>query len=80
MTPRPARPDTELQDTRGLALHPGSLQTGWCGVCKAWTHITADLLLLTPTGLTTVGTWAWCEICDDPDSPLPARRIDRAAP
>ncbi|MCX4550594.1 MULTISPECIES: hypothetical protein [unclassified Streptomyces] len=74
MRPRPA-PQTEPDG--GLILHPGTLRSGWCAVCKAWTHITADLLLLSPGGLTTVGTWAWCEICDDPDSPLPPRRIDR---
>jgi hypothetical protein len=64
----------------GLVLHPGTLRTGWCRVCKAWTHITAELLLLTPAGVTPGGVWAWCEICDDPDNPLPARRIDRAGP
>ncbi|MFJ6014472.1 hypothetical protein [Streptomyces sp. NPDC092952] len=74
MTPRPSPPTAA---SPGLVLHPGALQSGWCTVCKAWTHITADLLLLSPDGLTVVGTWAWCEICDDPDSPLPPRRIDR---
>lgn len=62
----------------GVALHPGTLHTDWCPTCKAWTHITSDLLLLTADGVTTVGTWAGCEICEDPDVPLPTRRIDRA--
>ncbi|QKW06940.1 hypothetical protein HUT18_11580 [Streptomyces sp. NA04227] len=52
--------------------------TGWCADCKAWTQITTPLLLLSPGGVATVGIWTWCEICDDPDSPLPVRRINRA--
>ncbi|MFD4315000.1 hypothetical protein [Streptomyces sp. NPDC058548] len=72
MTPHPVQPAPA-----GLVLHPGSLRSGWCQVCKAWTHITADLVLIAPDGVTTAGTWAWCEICDDPDHPLPARRITR---
>lgn len=74
MTPRPV-PQTAAPGD--LVLYPGSLRSGWCTVCKAWTRITADLLLLSPAGLSTVGTLTWCEICDDPDSPLPPRRIDR---
>ncbi|MGW6391210.1 hypothetical protein ACWFR1_12075 [Streptomyces sp. NPDC055103] len=73
MTPRPTRHSAPT----GVALHPGSLRTGWCANCRAWTRISADLLLLTLGGVTTAGTWAWCEVHDDPDSPLPARRIDR---
>ncbi|RPK58200.1 hypothetical protein EES44_24345 [Streptomyces sp. ADI96-15] len=73
MTARPTR-QTASTD---VALHPGTLRSGWCPECKAWTLITADLLLLSPDGLSTVGTGSWCEICDDADSPLPARRIDR---
>lgn len=61
----------------GLALHHGTLRSGWCPACKAYTRITTDLLLLSPEGVAPVGTWTWCEICDDPDHPLPARRIDR---
>lgn len=75
MTPR--RPDHPPLHPAGLALHPGTLRTGWCTACKAWTHLTADLLLLAPDGVTPAGTWAWCEVCDDSDSPLPARRIGR---
>lgn len=79
MTGRPERRPA-LHQPAGLALHPGTLHTGWCTTCKAWTHITTDLLLLAPGGVSVLGRWAWCEICDDPDSPLPARRIDRAGP
>lgn len=63
-----------------LALHTGSVRTGWCAACKAWTHLSADLLLLTPDGVSTIGAGEWCEVHDDPDSPLPARRINRAGP
>lgn len=71
-TAAPARPVWTA-----LVLHAGTVETGWCAACKAWTQLTADLLLLTPEGVSTVGTRTWCEVCDDPDSPLPPRRIDR---
>jgi hypothetical protein len=63
----------------GLLLQPVSLATGWCTVCKAETVLTADLLLISLAGVTPVGPWIWCEICDD-DNPLPARRITRGRP
>ncbi|MEV6565874.1 hypothetical protein [Streptomyces kronopolitis] len=68
------------QPPAGLSLHAGTLRSGWCTKCKAWTYISTDLVLLTSSGVSTLGTWEWCEICDDPDDPLPARRIDRAGP
>ncbi|WP_284576801.1 hypothetical protein [Streptomyces sp. 2P-4] len=74
-TPRPA--PAARPHWAGLALHHGTLNTGWCPTCKAETLITTDLLLLAPEGVSAVGTWSWCEICDDPSSPLPPRRIDR---
>lgn len=80
MTSRPARQaraTVRKPAPYGLALHPGTPRTGWCTTCRAWTHISVDLLLFAPDGLSTVGTWAWCEVCEDPDSPLPVRRIDR---
>lgn len=61
--------------TVDVILHPGTLRSAWCPACKADTRITADLVLLAPEGLSTVGTLAWCEICEDPGSPLPPRRI-----
>lgn len=75
MTDKPAR--RSFAAPLAAILHPGTLTAAWCPVCKAWTHITAELLLLTPDGVTPCGTWASCEICDDPDSPLPPRRIGR---
>ncbi|MCX5326287.1 hypothetical protein [Streptomyces sp. NBC_00120] len=78
MTPPPRRPTAAVLPLRtDLSLHAGRVRSGWCSACKAWTHLTADLLLLAPEGVSTIGTWEWCEICDDPDEPLPARRIDR---
>ncbi|MFD3848173.1 hypothetical protein ACFWVB_20070 [Streptomyces microflavus] len=59
-----------------VVLHPGPLRTDWCHACKADTRITADLVLLTPGGLSTVGALSWCEVCEDPDCPLPQRRIN----
>ena len=74
--PQPVREPPAV--TGGLSLHPGVLRPGWCTACKAWTCVSTDLLLLSPAGVATAGTWSWCEICEDPDSPLPARRTDRA--
>jgi len=47
-------------------LAPGDVRADWCPACKAWTRAVGAVLLLTPDGVATVGTWAWCEICDDP--------------
>ncbi|WP_433856663.1 hypothetical protein [Streptomyces kronopolitis] len=81
MTPQPPRRSAAvLPLPTDLSLHAGRLRTAWCDVCKAWTHLTADLLLLAPEGVSTIGVWSWCEVCDDPDDPLPARRTDRAGP
>ncbi|MFF4391451.1 hypothetical protein ACFY0G_32380 [Streptomyces sp. NPDC001552] len=78
MTPRRGRPSAEIAPARpDVALHPGTTREAWCGDCRAWTSIAADLLLLTPQGVATAGTLTWCEVCEDPTSPLPARRIDR---
>ncbi|MFZ4266608.1 hypothetical protein [Streptomyces arboris] len=46
----------------------------WCTTCKAWSRLAGSVLLLTPEGVSTVGTWAWCEICDDP-ADQEARRV-----
>ncbi|NGO66797.1 hypothetical protein [Streptomyces boncukensis] len=61
-----------------MSLHAGHLQSGWCPACKAYTYVSCALLLLTEQGVATIGELGWCEICDDPDDPLPPRRIDRA--
>ncbi|MFZ3595047.1 hypothetical protein [Streptomyces sp. BH104] len=79
-TPQRRRPTGALLNRNDLSLNAGQVRSGWCTTCKAWTHLTADLLLLAPEGVSTIGTWEWCEICDDPDDPLPARRIDHAGP
>lgn len=49
-----------------LTVAPGKVRDEWCTACKAYTRITGELLLLTAAGVSTVGTWTWCEICDDP--------------
>jgi hypothetical protein len=41
----------------------------WCGVCKAYTGFTVDLVAIGAEGVTVVGTVTGCIICDDPDDP-----------
>ncbi|GAA2948284.1 hypothetical protein ACFPN0_15210 [Kitasatospora cinereorecta] len=72
MTPRQAR-----TVPTALVLHPGSLREEWCPDCRAFTQITADLLLMSPDGVSTAGAVSFCEVCEDPDSPLPPPRIPR---
>ncbi|KPI33277.1 hypothetical protein OV450_1365 [Actinobacteria bacterium OV450] len=78
MSGRPGRRAAQIGKpvTEDVALHPGTAREAWCADCRAWTSITADLLLLTSHGVTTAGVLAWCEVCEDPANPLPARRID----
>ncbi|MFI0934588.1 hypothetical protein ACH4RG_23060 [Streptomyces sp. NPDC021019] len=80
-TPREQRPAPAPAAVRppwtDLVLQHGPVRPGWCPECKAETRITTDLLLLAPEGVSHVGTWTWCEVCDDPDHPLPMRRIPR---
>jgi hypothetical protein len=72
-------PQTTAPTARSLPLPvlltPGAdWRTEWCTTCKAWTRVTGSTLLLTADGVVTVGTWALCEICDDPtDQQEPAR-------
>jgi len=47
-------------------LHVGNPRADWCAICRAYTRLIGDMLLLTPDGVSTLGTWAGCEICDDP--------------
>ncbi|MEV5930932.1 hypothetical protein ACPCSG_23580 [Streptomyces cellulosae] len=47
-------------------LFPGSAKEQWCDACRAWTRLAGDILMLTPDGVSVVGTWTACEICDDP--------------
>lgn len=49
-----------------LTVTAGTPTEEWCAVCKAYTRVTGDLLLLTPDGVSKVGTWTWCETCEDP--------------
>jgi hypothetical protein len=43
----------------------GPAREDWCTRCKAFTRVTGDILMLSPGGVTVVGTWTACEICDD---------------
>ncbi len=49
-----------------MTVNPGEAHEDWCPACKAYTRLTGRVALLTPEGVSTVGTWSWCEICDDP--------------
>lgn len=78
MTARPGRtgrqgaappPDMVLTVTLGTSA------TEWCPVCKAWTRVSGDLLLLDPRGVSVVGRYGLCEICDDPDTPKENSRV-----
>lgn len=42
-----------------------SAAAGWCPDCKAYSVATGQLHLLSPQGVTLLGPWATCEICDD---------------
>lgn len=57
-----------------VTLMSGNATARWCTTCKAWTVLAGDLLLLSPGGVSTVGEFAWCEICDDPDQQQEATR------
>ncbi|MER6367424.1 hypothetical protein [Streptomyces mirabilis] len=63
------RGSTTVADTPPLTVHvtPGPAREDWCPTCKANTRLTGDVLMLTPDGVSVVGTWTACEICDDPD-------------
>ncbi|MFJ3249080.1 hypothetical protein [Streptomyces sp. NPDC086782] len=50
-----------------VAVDPGAPRETWCADCKAYTRIAGQVVILTPAGVTTVGAWSWCEICEDPD-------------
>jgi hypothetical protein len=52
-----------------LTVHvdPGPAREDWCPTCKAWTRLTGDILMLTAGGVSVVGTWTACEICDEHD-------------
>ena len=36
----------------------------WCALCKAYTLLTGEVVLVRPDGVVPVGYWAWCETCD----------------
>ncbi|MCF3960269.1 hypothetical protein [Streptomyces fuscigenes] len=58
-----------------LTVTPGTSAPEWCPACKAYTRLAGDLLLLEPGGVTTVGRYAWCQVCDDPRFPKENPRV-----
>ncbi|MFE3378713.1 hypothetical protein [Streptomyces anulatus] len=65
------QPQTTVPPVRSVPvpvqLAPGAdWRIEWCEACKAFTRLAGSMLLLTTSGVSTVGAWAWCEICDDP--------------
>ena len=58
-----------------LTVTLGTSATEWCTACKAWTRVSGDLLLLDPRGVSVVGRYSVCEICDDPDTPKENSRV-----
>lgn len=58
------------RQTATLRLDVGNVHGDlWCGVCKAYTAFTADVVALGADGVKVVGTVTGCMICDDPDDP-----------
>lgn len=74
MTPRqrPVPPPLTATTVYVTASEP---RTGWCHVCKAWTRFTGDVLYLDRGGVSVVGSYAGCEVCDDPDTPKEHSRV-----
>ncbi|MBT2490636.1 hypothetical protein J7E96_19375 [Streptomyces sp. ISL-96] len=63
--PRPAPPPAVLS----ITITSSTPTETWCTACKAYTRLTGTLLALTPDGVSTLGPWTWCDICDDPTDP-----------
>ncbi|MET8609802.1 hypothetical protein [Streptomyces misionensis] len=57
-----------------VAIDPGTPREDWCPACKAYTRLVGQVVVLTADGVSTVGEWAWCEICSDPNDPEANRR------
>ncbi|MFC8332740.1 hypothetical protein [Streptomyces olivaceus] len=66
---RTGRPSPVPPPDMVLTVTLGTSATEWCPACKAWTCVSGDLLLLDPRGVSVVGRYRVCEICDDPDTP-----------
>jgi hypothetical protein len=47
----------------------GSICYAWCPHCKAFTLATGPVYLLTPHGVSAVGSWAACEVCERTPNP-----------
>lgn len=55
--------------SRTAALTLGPAGETWCTTCKAYTRLVGTVLALHLTGVQAVGTYSFCEVCDDPDDP-----------
>ncbi|GAB2331720.1 hypothetical protein [Streptomyces variabilis] len=75
MTPRPRPPAPRPFPVLTVHVTASTPRPDWCHLCKAWTRFTGDVLLLTPDGVSVVGSYAGCEICDEPDDPEETRRV-----
>ncbi|WP_413808129.1 hypothetical protein [Streptomyces sp. OE57] len=67
MTPRRRPPVPPPLPVITVYVLPGTPRPDWCHVCKAYTRVTGDVLLLTPAGVSVIGAYAGCEICDEPE-------------
>lgn len=64
---RPAAADARPAPVATVAA--SGLTADWCTTCKAYTRVTGEVVLITRDGVSTVGVFEWCEICDDaPDA------------
>ena len=66
----PARPTTGPAPVT-VTVETGEPRETWCTACKAFTRATGDVLVLTADGVATVGTWTFCDTCEDPADPEP---------
>ncbi|MGX1514024.1 hypothetical protein [Streptomyces collinus] len=67
MTSRPApEPQPATAEVSGSVA---DVTREWCAVCKAYTLLTGETVLLTRHGVVSVGWWAWCETCDMEEAP-----------
>jgi hypothetical protein len=71
VTPRRRPPVPPPLPVLTVYVMAGEPRPDWCQVCKAYTRFTGDVLLLTPAGVSLVGAYAGCEICDEPEEGAP---------
>lgn len=62
----PRQPSGAPYTALRLTTAPGTPTEEWCATCKAYSRLSGALLLLAPGGVSTIGTYSWCDICEDP--------------